>query len=276
MTSRFSLHYCCCAAETTSSLKSPQNLHKVNHIVRANHILRCSLFNQVLLKNYSLWCVLEWWSSSMYWRPRFFLRQPTAPLLCIAPTSNPCVNLFAVGFSGSCPQHPLHCSVPASTSHSLGSTPQSIHVCVSYFRLVVCHVANASQNVIYKAQCTLASSQFCSAGMRPSCHSAHSEMNRSGCRHRLVAVGQESALPSCAEGSAWQLAHQLLKDALEVLPLSSVVCTIEMPHLPAKELSQLYAWCGGARPFACLLGVSTRNDERRSARSQRAAFTSAG
>lgn len=139
---------------------------------------------------------------SKYRCPHFFLRQPTARLLCITPASNPYISLFAVGFSGSCPQHPLHCSVPASTSHSLLSTPQSIHVCISYFRLVTCHVANASQNVIYKAQCTLASSQFCSAGMRPSCHGARSEMNCLGCKHRLVAVGQESALPSQAEGSA--------------------------------------------------------------------------
>ena len=174
------------------------------------------------------------------------------------------------------PTTPLHCSVPASTSRSLGSTPQSIHVRISRSRLVICHVANASQNIIYKAQRTLASSQFCSAGTGPSCHGAHSETNCSGCRHQLVAVGQESALPSRAERSAWQLAHQLLKDAWEVLPLSSAAWAIKMPDLPAKELSQLYVWCGGARPSACLWGVSTRNDEQRSAQSQCAGFTSPG
>lgn len=82
VTSRFSLHRCRCAAETTSSLDSPQNLRKINHILRATQTLRCSFLNHVLLKNYSLQRVLEWWPPSKYRCPRFFLRQPTAPLHC--------------------------------------------------------------------------------------------------------------------------------------------------------------------------------------------------
>lgn len=93
---------------------------------------------------------------------------------------------------------------------------------------------------LLSGHCTLASSQFHSIGTRPSCHGAHSEMNCLGCRHQLVVDRQESALPSRVEKSTWQLAHQLLKDALEVLPSLSVVCAIKTRHLPAKQLSQLH------------------------------------
>lgn len=96
-------------------------------------------------------------------------------------------------FSGSCPQQTLHRNIPGSTPCSFGSTPQSIHAHIYYFRLVKCHVANLSPNVIYKAQRTPASSQFFSTGMRPSCHRAQSEMNCRGCRHWLVVVWHESA-----------------------------------------------------------------------------------
>lgn len=99
---------------------------------------------------------------------------------------------LAVGFSGSRPQHPLHCRVPASTSPSLGSAPQSIHVRTSHFRLVRRHVANASQNVLYKAQRTLASS----AGTRPSCHRAHAGMNCLGCRHCSPQSGRRQPCPA--------------------------------------------------------------------------------
>lgn len=93
------------------------------------------------------------------------------------------------------------------------------------------------------------------------------EAQLSPCSFRKELLGlQDSALPSRAEGSARQLSHQLLKDALEALPSSPVVCAIKMPQMPAKELSQLCVWCGRARPSAWLLGVSTQNDEQHSAR----------
>lgn len=92
------------------------------------------------------------------------------------------------------------------------------------------------------------------------------EVQLSPCSFRKELLGlQNSALPGRAEGSARQLSHQLLKDALEALPSSPAVRAIKMPHLPAKELSRLCIWCGGARPSAWLSGVSTGNDEQHSA-----------
>lgn len=96
-------------------------------------------------------------------------------------------------------------------------------------QILICHVANASPNITYKARRTPASSQLCSAAVRPSCHRACPETNCLGCRH----------------GSPWAIqlhpakrmrsAHQLG----EVLSPRSAVCATEMPPTPAEELSLL-------------------------------------
>lgn len=140
-----------------------------------------------------------WWCLKWWplkWCPHSFLR-----LLCIPPASSPSINLWAVVFPGSWPQNLPYCSIPGSASHPCGSSPQSIHVCIHTQR----------------SQCSLPK-----------------ELPWLQAQPCGGQAGVSLAQPS--QGSAWQWAHQLWKDALEVLPLSSAV---KAPHLPAKEPSQL-------------------------------------
>lgn len=146
--------------------------------------------------------------SDDHWCPHSFLR-----LLCIPPASSPSINLWAVVFPCSWPQNPLHCSIPASASHPHGSAPQPIHVCIH----------------TQWSQCSLPK-----------------ELPWLQAQPRGAQGGASLAQPS--QGNAWQRAHQLWEDALEVLPSSSAA---EAPHLPAKEPSQLCTvwWRQGTHLF---------------------------
>lgn len=80
---------------------------------------------------------------------------------------------------------------------------------------------------------------------------------------RGAQAGLSPAQPT--QGSAWQWAHQLCKDALEVLPLSSAVWATKAAPLPAKEPSQLWAGCGAHKAPTCSQGVcagSSRDAQR--------------
>lgn len=114
----------------------------------------------------------------------------------------------------------------------------------------------------------------CSAGTRASCHSAHWEMNCWGWRHRLIAVGQELAMPSQVEevhdNYLTYFQRMLWKVCLYLQRFELFKC------LTCLQRSSRSSVCGVVQPDRPLVGVSTRNDERCSASSQRAGFSSAG